>query len=150
MKEFFLETELWLPRPRNEVFSFFADAHNLESITPPLLQFHVLTPRPIILKSGALIDYKLRINGFPIRWRTRIDSWNPPYEFVDLQLRGPYRLWHHRHQFFEQANGTKMIDHVDYQLPFGPLGRLAHRWWVRRDVESIFDFRQKVIQERFS
>ncbi len=145
-----LHREQWLARPVKEVFEFFSDAYNLEALTPPLLQFQVLTPAPIVLQAGALIDYKLRIHGLPLRWRTRIDLWNPPYEFVDLQLRGPYKLWRHRHTFLEQRGGTTMIDHVDYELPFGPLGRLVHAVKVRRDVETIFDYRAKVIGDRFA
>ncbi len=110
MKEFLLETKLWLPRPRAEVFSFFASAHNLETITPPWLNFEVLTPAPIAMRPGTLIDYRIRIHGVPVRWRTEITSWQPPYQFVDEQLRGPYKFWHHTHTFEERDGGTLCID----------------------------------------
>jgi ligand-binding SRPBCC domain-containing protein len=144
-----IHREQWVPRPIDEVFEFFSDAHNLEAITPPKLNFHVLTPAPIDLKTGALIDYKLRINGIPIRWITRIDEWNPPYGFVDTQLKGPYKLWRHSHEFISENNGTRMIDHVRYKLPFGLLGTLVHALWVKHNVESIFAYREKIIGERF-
>jgi ligand-binding SRPBCC domain-containing protein len=142
--------EQWTPHPVEEVFAFFSNAFNLESITPSKLKFRVTTPAPIVLETGALIDYKLRVNGIPLTWRTRIELWNPPHEFVDVQLRGPFKLWRHRHQFISERGGTRMIDNVDYQLPLGPLGSLAHVLWVRRDVESIFVYREKVIQTRFT
>lgn len=145
-----IDTDVWVPRELDEVFAFFSDAFNLETLTPPRVNFHVITPAPIDLKAGALIDYKLRVNGIPLRWTTRIDTWNPPHEFSDSQLSGPYKLWHHTHRFSESRGGTKMTDHVDYELPFGPLGSLAHKLWVRRDVESIFTYREKIIRERFS
>ena len=112
MKEFSFQTELWLPRPREEVFSFFADAHNLQTITPPWVRFEVLTPKPVQMKPGALIDYRIRVHGLPIRWRTEITEWNPPHRFVDVQIRGPYTLWHHTHSFEERDHGTLCRDHV--------------------------------------
>jgi ligand-binding SRPBCC domain-containing protein len=144
-----IDTELWVPRSREEVFEFFSNAFNLESITPPEVNFHVVTAAPIGLKPGALIDYKLRVSGIPLRWTTRIETWNPPHEFSDTQLRGPYKLWRHTHTFLETGGGTKMTDHVDYELPLGFLGDLAHRWWVRRQVEAIFAYREKIIRQRF-
>jgi len=144
-----LTREQWIDRPVDEVFSFFADAGNLETITPPWLRFRILTPRPIEMRSGALIDYTLRVRGLPIRWTTEIVEWTPPHRFVDRQLRGPYRLWHHLHEFFAEGNRTRMLDTVDYVLPFGPLGRLAHFGWVRRDLEQIFDYRQRQIETLF-
>jgi hypothetical protein len=145
-----IDAEQRVPRPIGEVFAFFSDAFNLESITPPRVHFHVVTPRPIELKAGALINYKLRVNGIPLKWTTRIETWNPPHEFSDIQLRGPYKLWHHTHKFTEKTGGTTMTDHVDYELPFGPLGEVAHMVWVRGDVESIFAYREKIIRQRFS
>jgi hypothetical protein len=145
-----IDEEQWVPRQIDEVFAFFSDAFNLESITPPRVRFHVVTPRPIELKTGALINYKLRVNGIPLSWTTRIETWNPPQEFSDIRLHGPYKLWHHTHKFVEKNGGTTMTDHVDYELPFGPLGELAHMVWVRRDVESIFAYREKIIRQRFS
>ena len=130
----------------DEVFPFFADAHNLEAITPPLLQFRVLTPRPIEMAAGTLIEYRLRIRGLPVRWKTRIEEWSPSVRFVDRQLRGPYRLWHHTHEFAELPGGrTLMTDTVRYSVGFGPAGSLAQRLFVDRDVAGIFDYRSSVI-----
>jgi len=146
MKEFLLECELWLPRPRREIFPFFADAHNLETITPPWLHFEVLTPNPIVMRPGTLIDYRIRIHGFPVRWRTEITAWQPPFQFVDEQLRGPYRLWHHTHAFEERDGGTLCTDRVRY-YPRG--GALLNRLFVRRDVEKIFAYRRQRLLARF-
>ena len=99
MREFTLQTELWLPRLRDEVFPFFAEARNLETLTPAWLKFEVLTPAPIAMRPGMPIDYRIRVHGLPIRWRTEIAEWDPPRRFVDVQLRGPYTLWHHTHTF---------------------------------------------------
>ena len=131
----------------DEVFPFFGDAGNLEAITPPWLGFGVTTPQPIAMAPGTLIEYRLRLHGVPIRWRTRIAVWEPPTRFVDVQLSGPYKLWHHTHEFEPTADGrgTLMRDTVRYALPFGPFGELARRLVVERDLERIFDFRQKAV-----
>jgi ligand-binding SRPBCC domain-containing protein len=140
------ECELWLPRPREEVFPFFADAHNLERITPPILNFHVVTPRPIDMREGAIIDYKLKVRGVPIRWRTLISAWEPNVMFRDEQIRGPYRLWRHTHTFEDRDGGTLCRDRVEYAY----LGDfLVHSWLVKKDVESIFEYRAKVLKETF-
>ena len=141
-----LRREQRLPGAPEDVFAFFGDAHNLEAITPPWLGFAVLTPRPIDMRPGALIEYRLRLHGIPLRWRTRIAVWDPPRRFVDVQIDGPYRLWHHTHDFEpDGAGGTLMRDTVRYGLPLGAAGRLAHRLLVRRDLEAIFDFRRDAI-----
>jgi ligand-binding SRPBCC domain-containing protein len=150
MSQHRIRREIWLPHSREKVFEFFSQARNLEQITPPLLHFHVLTPEPIEMREGTLIDYKLKIRGFPVRWRTKITRWNPPYEFADVQLKGPYKLWDHTHRFLEENGGTRMIDEVVYELPFGPLGELVHRVLVRRDVEEIFRYRNQVIGALFA
>lgn len=134
--------ELWLPRPRPEVFTFFADARNLEAITPPWVNFQVLTPGPITMEVGTLIDYRLRIHGFPFRWRTEITAWDPPFRFADTQLRGPYRRWVHTHIFEDSNGGTLCRDEVSYAV-LG--GALIERLFVRRDVERIFAFRQEAM-----
>ena len=144
-----LERTQVIPRRRSEVFAFFADAHNLERITPDSLGFRILTPDPIEMRAGTLIDYSLRLHGVPLRWRTRIDEFEPEERFVDTQLRGPYRLWHHRHEFEETADGTRMRDLVNYELPFGPLGTIARALFVRRSLERIFDYRAQAIAEIF-
>lgn len=129
-----------------EVFPFFADATNLEAITPPLLAFQVTTPRPIPMHAGTLIEYRLKIHRVPIRWRTLIEQWQPSESFVDTQIKGPYKLWHHTHTF-EPLPGdrTLMGDVVRYSIGYGPLGDLAHSLFVGRDVASIFDYRAEVI-----
>ena len=129
------------------VFPFFADARNLEAITPPWLGFRVSTPGPIEMRAGTLIEYRLRLHGVPLRWRTRIAVWDPPHRFVDVQLSGPYRLWHHTHDFEPGpgGDGTVMRDTVRYALPFGAAGALAHRLLVKRDLAAIFDFRQEAV-----
>ncbi len=147
MKEFTFHAELLLPRPRSEIFPFFADAHNLEAITPPWLKFEVLTPKPIAMRPGALIDYRIKVHGFPISWRTEIKEWSPPDRFVDVQLRGPYRLWHHTHTFEERPDGTLCKDEVRY-WPRG--GALMNWLFVGKDVERIFKYRQKRLLEIFA
>jgi len=139
---FQLRDEIWLPQSRAEVFDFFADAFHLQEMTPPWLHFQVLTPAPIAMSAGALIDYRLRLHGLPIRWRTRITVWEPPYQFVDTQLRGPYRLWEHRHTFEEYDGGTRVRDEVDYAVPGG---WLVERGFVRRDLRRIFEFRRQTL-----
>lgn len=138
--------ELWLPRPRDEVFPFFADARNLGEITPPWVQFEILTPSPIAMCPGTLIDYRIRVHGFPIRWRTEITEWNPPFHFVDEQRSGPYSKWHHTHRFEEKDGGTLCIDDVIYR-PHG--GAIIHRLFVRRDVKRIFSYRREKLLEFF-
>ncbi len=141
-----LRREQRLPGSPEEVFPFFADAGNLEAITPPWLGFEVVTPRPIAMRPGALIEYRLRLHRLPVSWLTRIEEWEPGVRFVDAQLTGPYKLWHHTHEFEPAAGGgTLMRDVVRYALPLGPLGTLAHAVLVRRDVERIFDFRAEAI-----
>jgi ligand-binding SRPBCC domain-containing protein len=146
MQDFTFHAELLILRPRDEVFAFFADPRNLEVITPPWVNFKILTPEPIVMRPGVLIDYRIRIHGLPVRWRTEIEVWEPPFRFVDRQLRGPYRLWHHTHTFEERNGGTLCTDHVRYR-PIG--GALVNRLFVRRDVERIFEFRRKRLSEIF-
>jgi ligand-binding SRPBCC domain-containing protein len=142
-----LQREQLIPHPLEKVFAFFADAANLEAITPPWLRFQILTPPPIAMGPGTLIEYRLRWHGMPIRWVTRIDRWEPPIRFSDVQLRGPYRLWEHLHTFEPCDGGTRMCDVVRYALPFGPLGRLAHRMIVQSDLDAIFDYRAARVEE---
>lgn len=138
--------ELWLPRPVAEIFGFFADAYNLQALTPEWVNFEILTPQPIRLRAGALIEYRLRIHGLPVRWQTEITVWEPTHRFVDEQKRGPYRLWIHEHRFTAQNGGTLCSDHVRYAVLGGePVNRL----FVRRDVEKIFAFRRRKLEERF-
>lgn len=138
-----------VPRPRREVFAFFADAHNLERITPPSLHFRILTPDPIALGAGARIDYRLSLFGVPFGWTTLIEAYEPGERFVDTQVAGPYRRWRHTHLFEDAPGGTLMRDRVEYELPLGPLGDLAHGLLVRRQLDAIFDHRREVIARLF-
>jgi ligand-binding SRPBCC domain-containing protein len=134
-----------------EVFEFYGDAFNLETITPHFLGFKVTTPMPIEMREGALIEYRLRLHGIPIRWRTRIERWEPPHRFVDVQISGPYALWHHTHTFEPDGkNAVWITDRVRYAVPFGPLGTLAGALLVNRDIERIFDFRRDAVAEQLA
>ncbi len=144
-----LTQKQWFAQSPEELWPFFSSAHNLERITPPLLNFRVTTPSPIEMRKGAVIDYRLRIRGVPVGWKTLISEWNPPHSFVDEQLRGPYRLWHHEHIFEAVDGGTLATDRVHYRLPLGPLGHLAHRALVRRDVSTIFSYRAEALEQIF-
>jgi ligand-binding SRPBCC domain-containing protein len=146
--EHVLTREQILPGDPDDVFAFFADAANLEAITPPWLRFRIATPGPVAMAAGTLIEYRLALHRVPIRWLTRIEIWEPGVRFVDLQVRGPYRRWHHTHSFEAHAEGTLVRDTVRYALPLGALGRAAHRLFVRRDLERIFDFRQAAVARR--
>jgi ligand-binding SRPBCC domain-containing protein len=146
-----LERRQRLPVPAERAFAFFSDARNLEAITPPWLRFHVLTPGAIEMRPGTLIDYRLRLHGVPLTWRTRITVWEPPRRFVDVQLRGPYTLWEHTHTFEPAGpDGVIIRDRVRYALPFGRLGELARRRFVRRDLDRIFDHRMRAIAGRLA
>lgn len=146
MSTYRLIREQVIARPLDEVFVFFADVRNLETLTPPWLQFEILTPGEIEMRVGSIIQYALRVHGLPVHWTTAITVWNPPHEFVDVQLRGPYVLWHHRHTFESAGHSTRMIDEVNYRLPLGWIGRAMHSLMVRRDLETIFDFREQTVK----
>jgi ligand-binding SRPBCC domain-containing protein len=149
MFEHTFEAETTVPAPLDEVFPFFSDAANLGRVTPPSVGFQILSPQPVVMREGAVIDYSIRLHGFPMRWRTRIARWNPPHEFIDEQLKGPYRIWVHHHTFTETPDGrTLMRDHVHYALPLPPFGQIALPW-VRAEIKCIFAYRQKVILEMF-
>lgn len=168
MHEFHLHVEQTVRAPIERVFAFFSDAGNLESITPPIVGFRILTPQPIAMKAGALIDYSIRLHGLPIRWRTRINAWEPPAplgagtgglgdgmargRFVDEQLSGPYRVWIHEHVFEACGPGnawTFVRDHVRYGVPGGPgLERLVERAFIRPRLEQIFHYRKRAIERR--
>jgi ligand-binding SRPBCC domain-containing protein len=135
---FTVETRLFLSQPLEYVFPFFADAGNLETITPPWLRFEILTPPPISMRAGTLIQYRLRLHGIPLRWRSEITAWEPPHRFVDEQRRGPYRTWIHEHTFAACAGGCEVRDFVRYAPPGGWLGDFL---FMRRDVKKIFEYR---------
>jgi ligand-binding SRPBCC domain-containing protein len=145
MTTYHLHREIRVPQPIGPVFDFFSRAANLGRITPSWLDFQMLTPPGVEMRAGTLLEYKLRVHGLPIRWRTRIEQWNPPHSFVDVQEKGPYKLWRHTHCFYSEGDRTRVTDHVEYALPFGSLGRLVNRLQVARDVAAIFDYRTRQI-----
>ena len=149
MAEYILKRELTIDLPRSEVFDFFSKAENLEKITPPDLGFHIITPRPIEMRAGSLIEYRISLSGIPMGWKTLISKWDPPNEFIDEQLSGPYKQWIHRHAFIEvDPDTTRIEDEVRYRLPFEPFGDIAHSF-VERQLRNIFDFREKTVNELF-
>lgn len=148
-KRYRLEREQLILAPRSDVFEFFSKAENLQLMTPPFLSFGILTPLPIEMKRGQFIEYRIGLGGVPMNWLTEISEWQPPDRFVDEQLRGPYRYWHHTHEFREAEGGTLMLDTVEYELPLGPLGSLAHALMVRSVLRRIFDFRRQAVQTAF-
>ena len=145
-----LKREQFIPCAVTDVFAFFADTGNLERITPAFLHFRIETPLPITMEAGALIAYRLRLFGMPFRWLTRIELFQQQQRFVDRQIHGPYRLWHHLHEFTVLEGGTLMRDIVDYELPCGRLGTLMHALWVQRMLDRIFDYRRDQIARIFS
>jgi ligand-binding SRPBCC domain-containing protein len=149
VKLYVLKREQTVLRPIEEVFDFFKCPENLSLITPPSLGFVILTPLPIHMQTGSLIDYSICILGLRRHWTTLITDCDPPHRFSDVQLKGPYEFWHHTHRFESVGGGTRLTDEVRYILPLGPLGRIAHSLIVRRQLDAIFDYRQRVITERF-
>jgi ligand-binding SRPBCC domain-containing protein len=149
MAEHILNRSLTIDVPIDQVFAFFADAGNLESLTPPELGFNIVTPRPIEMGKGTLIDYTISLRGLPMKWRTEITEWDPPNGFVDMQLRGPYSQWIHSHRFTPVSPGQTLIeDEVRYRLPFEPFGDLVH-FLVENELNKIFEFRRTAVLELF-
>ncbi len=146
-----LRTEVWLPRPVTEVFDFFADAFNLNTLTPPWLHFRILTPPPIVMGAGTIIDYRIRLKVLPMLWKTEITVYEPPFRFVDEQRRGPYSLWHHEHTFTARDGGTLAEDTVHYALPLNAtlIGEVLHTLVVRPDLARIFAYRTARMREIF-
>jgi ligand-binding SRPBCC domain-containing protein len=140
------EWQLLLPERQQKVFAFFADARNLQALTPPWLDFSITTPGEIRMESGTIIDYRLRVHGFSVRWQSEITCWDPPLRFVDEQRRGPYKTWVHEHRFEGRGNSTAVIDHVRYSVRGG---HLIDWLFVRRDIERIFEFRRRRLLELF-
>ncbi len=143
---FELSTTAWLLQPVDVVFGFFGDAGNLDVLTPPWLGFEIITPSPIVMQVGTLIDYRITLHTLPIRWRTRIAAWEPNHRFVDEQLRGPYREWVHTHEFAAVDGGTLMTDTVRYRVPGGAL---VNRLLVEPDVTRIFRYRLDALRRHF-
>jgi ligand-binding SRPBCC domain-containing protein len=148
-KFYLLQTKTTFKQPRHEVFAFFGNAENLQLITPPWLDFKILTPLPIDIQQGTLIDYRLKLKGIPFDWRTEISRWDPPGCFIDRQIKGPYKSWIHEHRFEEGDDHTIMTDRVEYRLPGGPFGSLLHALVVENQLRKIFNFRLQKIQNRF-
>jgi ligand-binding SRPBCC domain-containing protein len=142
-----LHRRQWVPTPLDETFKFFERPQNLPLITPPWLGLELVTAEPIVMAPGLTIDYRVRVLGWPTRWRSLIDEWDPPHLFRDVQVHGPYRRWDHRHWFRAQAGGTLVEDVVVYELPVGPVGVLVNRVVVRRQLDAIFDYRRARIAE---
>lgn len=139
--------EFTVRRPLEKTFEFFSSAENLQLITPPELCFKILTPSPIKIVEGALLDYRLKLHGVPFSWQTRIALWNPPHEFIDQQSKGPYAFWSHHHRFEAvEPNLTSVKDQVVYQLPFEPLGGLGH-FFIKKQIQKIFAYRRKAITQ---
>jgi len=149
MKIYTLQQRQVVQAPVEEVFDFFSDPENLGRITPRWLGFQFLTPLPLEMRNGTVIDYAIHLLGLPRRWTTLITTFDPPHEFVDLQLRGPYAFWHHTHRFREVPGGTEMTDSVRYAMPYGPIGRIAHALVVRHQLGLIFRHRASAITEKF-
>src|SRR5215471_13676911 len=127
MREYSLQREQWVPRPIDEVFAFFSNAANLAILTPPWVKFQIITPQPIAMAPGTLMEYRISWRFLRLRWVTEIIQWQPPTRFVDIELRGPYKLWRHTHTFTAERNGTTICDQIRYALPLGPIGALANR-----------------------
>jgi ligand-binding SRPBCC domain-containing protein len=142
MKTYFFKQETHIPHPLETVFHFFSNAENLNRLTPPHLDFEILTPLPIQMAEGTLIDYQLKIYKIPIKWKTKIIAWEPPYRFIDAQLKGPYRKWIHEHKFEATDDRTKMTDTVEYAIPGGIFSPAINNLFVRRDIQKIFNFRE--------
>ncbi len=145
VSERLLEREQFFPHPVEQVFEPFSRAENLQALTPPWLHFRIVSDLPIAMREGAMIEYRLRFHGVPVRWRTEIEVWEPPHRFVDLALKSPFALWHHSHTFEAVEGGTIARDRVRYRVGFGPLGEVAHGALVGRDLERIFDYRREAI-----
>tara|TARA_B100001540_G_C15351853_1_gene437248 strand:- start:46 stop:507 length:462 start_codon:yes stop_codon:yes gene_type:complete len=149
MKVYKLKFEQNINRPLEEVFSFFSKPENLSLITPKKLCFEILTPTPIKMKEGQLIDYTIKLFKKEIRWRTLITEYDYPKKFVDQQLKGPYSMWHHTHKFTDCGDSVHMIDEVSYSVPFGVLGRFVNFLFIKKDLQEIFDYRRDVIDNYF-
>lgn len=144
-----LTKETIINRPLKDVFNFFSKAENLNEITPPDMQFQILTPLPINIQKGTLIDYKIKVNGIPFKWKTLISTWEPPYRFVDEQLKGPYNTWIHEHTFEERDGKTYMKDVVKFKSPGWILEPLINALFIEKKVKGIFEYREKRLNDFF-
>lgn len=141
-----IETSIHLPLKIEDVFPFFCQVENLHRITPPELDFCVLTPLPIDISLGTTVDYQLRLFRIPFKWRSEITVWEPPHRFADVQVSGPYKLWEHTHLFYQEEDGTVIEDNIIYRLPYWPFGEIIYPL-VRAQLKRIFQYRQKTIRE---
>jgi ligand-binding SRPBCC domain-containing protein len=149
-QNYIFEDTTFLPQPIEKVFAYFCDAHNLDTITPPWLNFEIKTPDPIEMQEGTELEYRIVLHGVPINWKTRITEWEPPFRFVDSQMSGPYQTWIHLHKFERVEGGTLMTDRVEYRPIGGILAPMVHKLFVRRDIERIFEYRKKTFTEMFN
>ena len=149
MKVYSLHYKQIVNRPLDDVFDFFSNPENLSKITPKKLDFNIMTPSPIKMINGQLIDYTIRLFGIRIHWRTLITDYNPPNSFIDQQIKGPYLLWHHEHLFKEVEDGVEIVDIIHYTIPLGIIGRFLHWAWIKKDLENIFSYRKNIINEIF-
>ena len=150
MKIYELNKTQFINQPIDIVFNFFSKPENLALITPSKLAFKILTPTPIMITKGTLIDYTIRLMKFSVHWRTLITKYNPPHEFVDEQIKGPYKFWHHTHTFKVIDSGVEISDTVTYSIPMGILGQVLHQIWIKKELEKIFDYRKMVIDRLFT
>jgi ligand-binding SRPBCC domain-containing protein len=148
-KTYTFKKAITIEKPLEQVFQFFSKAENLTKITSANLNFEILSPLPIKMEEGVLIDYRIKLYHIPFRWQTKITVWKPPFKFVDVQLKGPYKLWIHDHFFEESATGTRMSDYIEYQIPGGLFAPIIHQQKIRKDIENMFDFRKKIIDQIF-
>jgi ligand-binding SRPBCC domain-containing protein len=147
MRTYRLQTQLWLPQPREEIFNFFSDPSNLDRLTPPWLHFEVLTPKSVEMNAGTLLDYRLRLHGIRLRWQSEISVWEPPNRFIDRQTKGPYRQWVHEHNFSAHQGGTLVGDSVTYSVPGG---RIIQKLLVAPDLDRVYGYRHKILKELFN
>ena len=150
MRVFKLQYSQTVNASLEEVFVFFSNPENLSVLTPEKLNFKILTPTPIVMKEGQIIDYTIKLLGFNVRWRTIISEYNGKNKFVDQQLKGPYSMWHHTHEFKELNGSINMIDTISYVMPFGILRQIVNKFWLKRDLDNIFKYRQKAIMKYFN
>jgi ligand-binding SRPBCC domain-containing protein len=146
-----LHCEMWVPLPLETVFGFFSNPANLEVVTPPWVGFRILSKLPVVMKEGALLDYAIRVHGIPLRWRSEITVWEPPFRFADVQVKGPYAVWNHEHRFESRHGGTLVSDEVRYAIPFSwmPGSSLVERWLVAPDIDRIFAHRRTALLRHF-
>ena len=146
---YIFESKLVIDKPIYEVFEFFCKAENLQKLTPPTLNFKILSELPIEMKKGSRINYRIKLYGVPVIWKTEITKWDPPFEFEDTQLKGPYKLWKHRHIFKDLGDKTEMTDIVEYNPKGFPFNTILDKLIVKKEIEKIFNYRTEKINQYF-